>query len=141
MSGPGAQRGGIVIVDKPRGPTSHDVVARLRKTFGTRQVGHAGTLDPMATGVLVVAVGEATKLVPWLTSEDKAYETTVRFGVATDTLDAEGKETARVPPSPELLAAIASGTETEPLAAALALERARTSQIPPASQPGMIPTR
>jgi tRNA pseudouridine55 synthase len=86
---------GVLIVDKERGPTSHDVVARLRKRFQTRQVGHAGTLDPMATGVLVVALGEATKLVPYLTAEDKAYEATILLGIETDTLDADGKETSR----------------------------------------------
>ena len=82
---------GVAIVDKPRGPTSHDVVARGRKAFGTRQVGHAGTLDPMATGVLVLAVGRATKLVPWLTAADKAYEATLKLGVATASLDADGE--------------------------------------------------
>lgn len=86
---------GVLIVDKPRGPTSHDVVARARRALKTRHVGHAGTLDPMATGVLVLAVGEATKLVPWLTADDKTYEAVVRLGVATDTLDAEGQEVSR----------------------------------------------
>ncbi|MCA9587216.1 MAG: tRNA pseudouridine(55) synthase TruB, partial [Myxococcales bacterium] len=80
----------MLVIDKPRGPTSHDVVSRLRRKLGTRRVGHAGTLDPMATGVLVVAAGEATKLVPYLTASDKAYRAEVRFGVETDTLDAEG---------------------------------------------------
>ena len=91
---------GVVVVDKPRGPTSHDVVARLRKSLGTRRVGHTGTLDPMATGVLVVAVGEGTKLVPHLTATEKAYRAALRLGVGTDTLDAEGEETERqdVPP-------------------------------------------
>ena len=114
---------GVLVIDKPKGPTSHDVVAKVRKALGTRAVGHAGTLDPMATGVLVVAVGEATKLVPWLTADDKAYETTIRLGTATDTLDAEGNvdATASVP---TLVAEIVE--------AALDLERARTEQIPPA---------
>src|SRR5271157_1550844 len=89
--------GGVLVLDKPRGPTSHDVVARVRRALGTREVGHAGTLDPMATGVLVVAVGEGTKLVPYLTAATKAYEATIALGVATDTLDAEGQETERVP--------------------------------------------
>lgn len=114
---------GVLVVDKERGPTSHDVVARIRKRLQTREVGHAGTLDPMATGVLVVAVGEATKLVPYLTADDKAYEATILLGIATDTLDADGKETERVPVPPDV---------NERLAAALAAERARTSQIPPA---------
>lgn len=81
---------GVLVLDKPVGPTSHDVVARVRRALGTRTVGHAGTLDPLASGVLVVAVGEATKLVRWLTADDKAYAATVTLGVATDTLDAEG---------------------------------------------------
>jgi tRNA pseudouridine55 synthase len=112
---------GVVVIDKPRGPTSHDVVARVRKLLKTRAVGHAGTLDPMATGVLVVAVGEGTKLVPWLTAADKAYVATVRLGIGTDTLDAEGQitETRDVPP-------------LDGLEAALTVERARTLQVPPA---------
>ena len=126
---------GVLIVDKPAGPTSHDVVSRVRRALGTREVGHAGTLDPMATGVLVVAVGEATKLLAWLTDHSKVYETTVALGVATDTLDAVGRETARVALDPGLLEALAScGTrEVHPrLEAALAAERARTAQVPPA---------
>ena len=78
-----------------RGPTSHDVVAKLRRALRTRAVGHCGTLDPMATGVLVVAVEDGTKLVPWLTADDKTYEATIRLGIATDSLDADGVETAR----------------------------------------------
>lgn len=81
---------GVLVVDKPAGMTSHDVVARVRRALRTRAVGHAGTLDPAATGVLVVAVGEATKLVPWLTAADKSYTATIRLGVATDSLDADG---------------------------------------------------
>ena len=72
---------GVLVIDKERGPTSHDVVQRVRKRLHTRDVGHAGTLDPMATGVLIVAVGEATKLVPYLTAEDKAYEATILLGI------------------------------------------------------------
>lgn len=70
--------------------TSHDVVSKTRKAFDTRAVGHAGTLDPMATGVLVIGIGRGTKLVPWLTAMDKRYETTIRLGVATHSLDADG---------------------------------------------------
>ncbi len=81
----------MLVVDKPRGPTSHDVVGKVRRALRTRAVGHAGTLDPMATGVLVIAVGEATKLVRWLTADDKAYSATLALGAETDTLDAEGK--------------------------------------------------
>ncbi len=81
---------GILVVDKPRGPTSHDVVAMVRRALNTSAVGHAGTLDPMATGVLVIAVGEGTKLVRFLTSADKGYEAELTLGVSTHTLDAEG---------------------------------------------------
>ncbi|HVJ94972.1 MAG TPA: tRNA pseudouridine(55) synthase TruB, partial [Labilithrix sp.] len=125
--------GGVLVVDKPRGPTSHDVVARVRRALKTRHVGHAGTLDPMATGVLVVAVGEGTKLVPWLTADDKTYEATIRLGIETDTLDAEGRETARVPITGELARAVdAWKVGAELLEAALAAERSRTAQVPPA---------
>lgn len=91
---------GIVIVDKPAGCTSHDVVQRVRKALRQRSVGHAGTLDPLATGVLVVAIGEGTKLVSHLQSDDKRYEVTVALGAETDSLDADGEvtETAEVPP-------------------------------------------
>ena len=82
---------GLVIVDKPAGLTSHDVVARLRKIFHTRKVGHAGTLDPMATGVLVVGIERATKLLGYLALERKAYLATLRLGAATTTDDAEGE--------------------------------------------------
>ena len=81
---------GIVVVDKPAGMTSHDVVARLRRFFGTRKVGHAGTLDPMATGVLVAGIKRGTKLLAHLVAEDKVYETTIRLGASTTTDDAEG---------------------------------------------------
>jgi tRNA pseudouridine55 synthase len=80
----------LVIVDKPAGMTSHDVVARLRRLAGTRRIGHAGTLDPMATGVLVVGVGVATRLLHHLVLTDKAYTATVRLGRSTVTDDAEG---------------------------------------------------
>lgn len=86
---------GVLLVDKPEGPTSHDVVRWARKVFGTRSVGHAGTLDPMATGVLVIAIGEATKLVPYLMAGDKRYEAEITLGAATDTLDARGVVTER----------------------------------------------
>ncbi len=88
---------GVLVVDKPRGPTSHDVVMWARRALRTRAVGHAGTLDPMATGVLVLAIGEATKLVPYLTADDKEYEAELMLGAGTDTLDAEGTVTERAP--------------------------------------------
>lgn len=81
---------GIVVVDKPAGMTSHDVVGRCRRIFGTRRVGHAGTLDPMATGVLVVGVERATKILGLLTATAKSYAATIRLGQITSTEDAEG---------------------------------------------------
>jgi len=87
---------GLVVVDKPAGWTSHDVVARMRRLLGTRKVGHGGTLDPMATGVLVVACGKATRLLTFISAHDKAYEATIRLGVSTVTDDAEGEITATV---------------------------------------------
>ena len=82
---------GLVVVDKPGGMTSHDVVSRVRRLAGTRRVGHAGTLDPMATGVLVVAVNRATRLLGHLTLTDKRYDATIRLGASTTTDDAEGE--------------------------------------------------
>jgi tRNA pseudouridine55 synthase len=128
----------VLVVDKPQGPTSHDVVAKLRRALRTRAVGHCGTLDPMATGVLVVAVEDATKLVPWLTADDKSYEATIRLGIATDSFDADGVETGRSEPSEalraELAALSANGPASPPpdIAAALRAERTRTMQMPPA---------
>lgn len=85
---------GVVVVDKPAGMTSHDVVARLRRIFGTRKVGHAGTLDPMATGVLVAGIERGTKLLAHLVADDKVYSATIRLGAATSTDDAEGEVVA-----------------------------------------------
>ena len=85
---------GIAVVDKPSGVTSHDVVAMLRRRFDERQVGHGGTLDPSATGVLVVAVGKATKLLRFVEKTHKAYVGEIVFGVETDSLDADGEVTA-----------------------------------------------
>jgi tRNA pseudouridine55 synthase len=82
---------GLVIVDKPGGVTSHDVVGRCRRIFGTRKVGHAGTLDPMATGVLVIGIERATKILGLLTVTDKSYAATIRLGQTTSTEDAEGE--------------------------------------------------
>jgi tRNA pseudouridine55 synthase len=88
---------GLVVVDKPAGWTSHDVVARLRKVYGIRRVGHAGTLDPDATGVLLVGLGRVTRLLRFLSEAGKVYRGEVAFGVATDTLDAAGAVTERRP--------------------------------------------
>lgn len=88
---------GIVVIDKPTGMTSHDVVSRCRRIFGTRRVGHAGTLDPMATGVLVVGVERATKILGLLTAASKSYAATIRLGRSTTTDDAEGDTVADIP--------------------------------------------
>ncbi len=82
---------GLLVVDKPAGPTSHDVVERARRALGERRIGHTGTLDPAATGVLCLVLGRATRLAQFLTSSDKTYEAVVRFGFATDTNDATGR--------------------------------------------------
>lgn len=86
---------GIVLVDKPAGPTSHDVVAKMRKLFNTRKVGHAGTLDPMATGMLVIGIGRATRLLGYFTAHDKEYLGTIRLGISTTTDDAQGELVAQ----------------------------------------------
>jgi tRNA pseudouridine55 synthase len=132
---------GVLVIDKPIGPTSHDVVARLRKVLGTRAIGHAGTLDPAATGVLVIAVGEATKLSPYLTAQAKEYRATITFGTSTATLDAEGEIVASGPIPDELgtgLRALATANPAErpsaapAIARAISIERARQEQVPPA---------
>ncbi len=86
---------GVLVVDKPEGLTSHDVVAVARRVLGEKRVGHTGTLDPLATGVLPLACGRATRLVRFLTASDKEYDATMLFGVTTDTLDVTGTETSR----------------------------------------------
>lgn len=88
---------GILLVDKPAGMTSHDVVARIRRYTGEGRVGHAGTLDPAATGLLVVLIGPYTRLEPYLSAAEKSYVATIRFGSATDTDDAEGETIATAP--------------------------------------------
>ncbi|WP_020675940.1 tRNA pseudouridine(55) synthase TruB [Geopsychrobacter electrodiphilus] len=86
---------GLLLLDKPAGLSSFDVVRQVRRHFKTRKVGHAGTLDPLATGVLPVAIGEGTKLLQFLLAENKSYRATMRLGVTTDTLDSEGVELSR----------------------------------------------
>ncbi|HLF84510.1 MAG TPA: tRNA pseudouridine(55) synthase TruB, partial [Blastocatellia bacterium] len=93
---------GALIIDKPEGFTSHDIVARVRRATGTRRVGHAGTLDPFATGVLVCCIGRATRLVQFLVGLDKEYIATVRLGYATDTQDGTGKPITPLRSSNEL---------------------------------------
>lgn len=113
---------GALLIDKPAGLTSHDVVARLRKLFNERRIGHAGTLDPMATGLLVVAVGTSTRLLRFAQAQTKRYVGTVQLGVATDSLDADGAVTA-VCAVPRLT--------SEDLNAAAATMIGRQSQVPP----------
>jgi tRNA pseudouridine55 synthase len=113
---------GLVIVDKPAGLTSHDVVARIRRLAGTRRVGHAGTLDPMATGVLVVGVEKATRLLGYLTLTEKDYTATIRLGQATDTDDADGEVISASP---------ADGVSAAALTAAAAALTGEIQQVPP----------
>ena len=119
---------GLVVVDKPGGMTSHDVVARIRRLAGTRRVGHAGTLDPMATGVLVVGVEKATRLLGYLTLTEKQYDATIRLGQSTSTDDAEGEVTFTA--SAQDISA-ATFTEHE-LAKAVAELTGEIQQVPPA---------
>jgi tRNA pseudouridine55 synthase len=121
MTGPPA--GGLVVVDKPAGWTSHDVVARVRRIARTRRVGHAGTLDPMATGVLVLGVGRATKLLGHLALTDKGYAATMRLGRSTVTNDADGDVTG---------GSSAAGVTPAALAAGLAALTGSISQVPSA---------
>lgn len=112
---------GIVLVDKPEGPTSHDVVAKARRIFGTRKVGHAGTLDPMATGMLILGIGKATRLLGYLTATDKEYLATIRLGQATNTDDAQGEVT---------LSAATAGISDEDIINAIRELRGPISQVP-----------
>jgi tRNA pseudouridine55 synthase len=111
----------LLVIDKPQGLTSFAVVAAVRKAAAIKKVGHAGTLDPMATGVLVVALGQATRLVRWIQEEEKEYVAGVTFGIATDSLDADGEEIGRAP---------MNFTRVE-LEGALAGFRGEISQVPP----------
>ncbi|MEX0667937.1 MAG: tRNA pseudouridine(55) synthase TruB, partial [Acidimicrobiia bacterium] len=88
---------GLLVIDKPSGPTSHDMVARVRRVAGVKRVGHAGTLDPLATGVVVIGIGRATRLLRYVQESHKEYVARVRFGIATDSLDADGREISREP--------------------------------------------
>jgi tRNA pseudouridine55 synthase len=132
MSGAAPPPHGVLVVDKPPGMSSHDVVAKLRRLLGTRRVGHAGTLDPMATGVLVMLVGEATKLGPYLTAHDKSYRARVAFGRSTDTLDAEGATIASADVPAWLAEDLARPRGGSRVEAAIVTERARREQVPPA---------
>jgi tRNA pseudouridine55 synthase len=112
---------GLLLVDKPAGMTSHDVVQRVRRVYGERSIGHLGTLDPFATGLLVLLLGRATRLATFIEAEPKVYEATIRFGGETDTDDATGTviRTASVPREADVRSAVKSLTGT-------------ISQVPPA---------
>lgn len=125
MNDPAAQPSGLLLFDKPKGITSHDAVDLLRRKLSMRRIGHSGTLDPMATGLLILLVGKATSVQASLQGSSKVYSGTISFGVETDTWDAEGKPVAEAPP-PDLSAA--------PLAAAVAAFGGRiVQQVPPHS--------
>jgi tRNA pseudouridine55 synthase len=94
---------GAILVDKPAGPTSHDVVDAIRRKFGIKKVGHCGTLDPNATGLLIIVLGRGTKLSERLMGDDKVYEGTIKFGEATDSYDSDGELTASMPIMPMTL--------------------------------------
>src|SRR3982751_5305980 len=91
---------GAILIDKPSEPTSHDVVDAIRRQFRIKKVGHCGTLDPNATGLLIIVLGRGTKLSERLMSDDKVYEGTIKFGEATDSYDADGELTASLPVPP-----------------------------------------
>jgi tRNA pseudouridine55 synthase len=114
---------GLIVVDKPAGMTSHDVVARIRRLARTRRVGHGGTLDPMATGVLVVGVNKATRLLTYVIGARKSYAATIRLGQSTITDDAEGDVTATAP---------VAGVEDAAIRAGLAAQRGEIDQVPSA---------
>jgi tRNA pseudouridine55 synthase len=114
---------GLIVVDKPTGWTSHDVVAKLRRITGTKRVGHAGTLDPLATGVLVAGVGKATRLLGHLALTEKEYQATIRLGQATDSCDSDGTVIATAP---------ASGVTPEAVRAAAQQLTGEIRQVPPA---------
>ena len=122
---------GVAIIDKPIGPTSHDMVARVRRRLGQRSVGHAGTLDPFASGVLVVAMGQGTKLVPYLTAAEKTYSATLMLGATTATFDPTEPISLRAPLPADLAAELADGGGSVRLSAAMDIERGRTQQTPP----------
>jgi tRNA pseudouridine55 synthase len=113
---------GVLVVDKPEGPTSHDVVTLTRRALGVSRIGHTGTLDPMATGVLPLVIGRATRLAQFLTASDKSYDATIAFGRTTDTYDARGRELSRCEGRPA----------REQFEAALEKFRGEFAQTPPA---------
>lgn len=119
--GPTTAGSGILLLDKPKGPTSHDLVARTRRAIGTRKVGHAGTLDPMATGLMILGVESSTRLLTYLVGLDKEYTATIRLGQSTATDDAEGETVSE---------ADASGVTPEAIATAVSALTGEISQVP-----------
>jgi tRNA pseudouridine55 synthase len=113
---------GVIVIDKPEGLTSHDVVVSARRVLGEKRIGHTGTLDPLATGVLPLACGRATRLVQFLSASQKDYEATILFGVTTDTLDIAGEETSRSGQAPSY----------DALVGALRQFEGEQMQVPPA---------
>lgn len=128
---------GLAVVDKPSGWTSHDVVAKCRGIFGTKKVGHSGTLDPMATGVLVLGIGRGTKLLRFLSGLSKSYEAEITFGVETDSLDADGEVTLThemAEPGPEHIEAAAAALtgnimQVPPMVSAIKVDGKRLHQL------------
>ena len=118
-----SERDGVLVVDKTPGPTSHDIVAAVRRIFGMRRVGHCGTLDPVATGVLVVCLGAYTRLSDWFSKGDKEYETVFFLGARSDTGDLQGQ----IQPGPDQLL-----PSLEAVTSALEQFRGRIQQVPPA---------
>jgi len=114
---------GVLVIDKPAGPTSHDVVARVRRALGTRRIGHTGTLDPLATGVLPLVIGTATRLASLLSGGEKEYIAGIRLGLATETYDATGRDA--VPPPPQ-------GVTVGDVERAIENFRGTFDQVPPA---------
>ena len=134
---------GILLIDKPEGVTSFEVVRQSRRALGIRKIGHLGTLDPMATGLLPLCLLEATKLVPYLMPESKVYRVRVRLGVATDTQDATGTvvATSEALPSPEQIyqaaaALVGEVTQVPPMYSALHFQGERAEYI---GEPGSLP--
>jgi tRNA pseudouridine55 synthase len=132
---------GVLVIDKPQGLTSHDVVAAARRALGETKIGHTGTLDPLATGVLPLAIGRATRLVRFLAASDKDYEATIRFGLATDTYDVTGHELGRtdaVPSRDELMRGLDALTgeyvQTPPPYSAKKVDGRRAYQLARADQ-------
>ncbi|MFB2555873.1 tRNA pseudouridine(55) synthase TruB [Herbiconiux liangxiaofengii] len=124
MKPPSSTASGIVLIDKPGGFTSHDVVARTRRLAGTRKVGHAGTLDPMATGLLILGVNSSTRLLTYVVGLDKEYLATIRLGAATTTDDVEGEILERAEPG------ALEGLDTAAVDAALEPQRGTVEQVP-----------